>query len=108
MEGIPEGGSDIPEGSLAQSLRLRILGPGSIQERSRRCEYSRRSEMLPFFDNRRSKLKQLHVPSPFQTKHGVAGIAQRLERQTRDRKVAGLSPGRSGGSIFFFMVNFLC
>ena len=31
-----------------------------------------------------------------------------LERRTRDRKVAGSNPGRSGGRIFFSMVNFLC
>ena len=37
-----------------------------------------------------------------------AGIAQWLERRTRDRKVAGSNPCRSGGSIFFSRVNFLC
>ena len=37
-----------------------------------------------------------------------AGIAQWLERRTRDRKVPGSSPGRSGGRIFFSRVNFLC
>ena len=37
-----------------------------------------------------------------------AGIAQRLEHQTRDRKVAGSNPCRSGGRIFFSRVNFLC
>ena len=37
-----------------------------------------------------------------------AGIAQWLERRTRDWKVAGLNPCRSGGSIFFSRVNFLC
>ena len=37
-----------------------------------------------------------------------AGIAQWLERQTRDWKVAGSNPCRSGGRIFFSMVNFLC
>ena len=37
-----------------------------------------------------------------------AGIAQWLERRTRDRKVAGSNPRRSGGRIFFFRVNFLC
>ena len=37
-----------------------------------------------------------------------AGIAQWLERQTRDRKVPGLSPGRNSGRIFFSRVNFLC
>ena len=36
-----------------------------------------------------------------------AGIAQWLERRTRDRKVAG-SSGRSGGKMFFSRVNFLC
>ena len=37
-----------------------------------------------------------------------AGIAQWLERRTRDRKVADLNPWRSGGRIFFSGVNFLC
>ena len=37
-----------------------------------------------------------------------AGIAQRLEHQTRDRKVVGLNPCRSGGRIFFSRVSFLC
>ena len=36
------------------------------------------------------------------------GIAQRLERRTRDRKVVGLNPCRSGRRIFFSRVNFLC
>ena len=40
--------------------------------------------------------------------HVWAGIAQRLECRTHDRKVAGLNPGRSGGRIFFSQVNFLC
>ena len=37
-----------------------------------------------------------------------AGIAQWLERLTRDRKVPSSSPGRSGGRIFFSRANFLC
>ena len=37
-----------------------------------------------------------------------AGIAQWLERWTRDRKVAGSNPCWSGGRIFFSRVNFLC
>ena len=37
-----------------------------------------------------------------------AGIAQWLERQTRDRKVEGSNPCWSGGRIFFSRVNFLC
>ena len=32
---------------------------------------------------------------------GEQGIAQWLERRTRDRKVAGLNPCWSGGRIFF-------
>ena len=38
----------------------------------------------------------------------VAGIAQWLERLTRDRKDSGSSPCRSDGIIFFSRVNFLC
>ena len=34
-EDIPEGGNDIPEGSLAIPLCLRIPGPGNIKETSR-------------------------------------------------------------------------
>ena len=37
-----------------------------------------------------------------------AGIAQWLERRTRDRKVAGSNLCRSGGRIFFSRVSFLC
>ena len=37
-----------------------------------------------------------------------AGIAQWLQRRTRDRKVTGLSPDRSRGRILFSKVNFLC
>ena len=37
-----------------------------------------------------------------------AGIAQWLERRTRDRKVAGSNPCKSGGRIFFSGVNFPC
>ena len=36
-----------------------------------------------------------------------AGIAQWLERWTRDQKVAGSSPGRSGWRVSFSRVNFL-
>ena len=36
------------------------------------------------------------------------GTARWLERRVCDRKVAGSSPGRSGGRIFFSGVNFLC
>ena len=36
------------------------------------------------------------------------GVAPWLECRTRDQKVAGSSPGTSGGIIFFSRVNFLC
>ena len=38
----------------------------------------------------------------------LAGIAQWLERRTRDQKVTGSNPCWSGGRIFFFRVIFLC
>ena len=41
-------------------------------------------------------------------RHEGAGIAQWLERRTRDRKVPGSSSRRSGGRIFFSGVNFFC
>ena len=37
-----------------------------------------------------------------------AGIAQWLERRTRDWKVAGSNPSWNGGRIFFSRVDFLC
>ena len=33
-------------------------------------------------------------------------VAQSVERRIRNRKVAGSIPGRSGGRIFFFSINF--
>ena len=39
---------------------------------------------------------------------GGAGIAQGLERRTRDWKVAGSNPCWNGGRIFFSRVDFLC
>ena len=38
----------------------------------------------------------------------IMGMAQWLERRTRDQKGAGSSPGRNGGIIVFSRVNFLC
>ena len=40
--------------------------------------------------------------------HLGTGIAQWLERRTRDWKVPGSNPCRSGGRIFFSRVDFLC
>ena len=37
-----------------------------------------------------------------------AGIAQWLERRTRDLKVASSNPCWNGGRIFFSRVDFLC
>ena len=41
-------------------------------------------------------------------KSNIPGIAQWLERRTRDWKVAGSNPCWSGGRIFFSRVDFLC
>ena len=46
-----------------------------------------------------------HIHTPY---HLGAGIAQWLERRTRDWKVAGSNPCWSGGRIFFSRVDFLC
>ena len=43
----------------------------------------------------------------YRRRRGVA-MAQWLKHRTRDRKVPGSSPGRSGWKIFFLRVNFLC
>ena len=40
--------------------------------------------------------------------NGGAGIAQWLERRTRDWKVTGSNPCWNGGRIFFSRVDFLC
>ena len=40
--------------------------------------------------------------------HYEAGTVKWLEHRTRDWKVAGSNPCRSGGRIFFSRVNFLC
>ena len=39
---------------------------------------------------------------------GRWGWLNGMECWTRDRKIVGSSPGRSGGRIFFSRVNFLC
>ena len=46
----------------------------------------------------------------FQTRPVFIGSRRSLlvERRTRDRKVASSNPGRSGGRIFFFRVDFVC
>ena len=31
-----------------------------------------------------------------------------VKRRTRDRKVASSNPGRSGGNVFFYRVDFVC
>ena len=50
-------------------------------------------------------LTQIHTHTHI---HRGAGIAQWLERQTRDWKVANSNPCRSSRRIFFSRVNFLC
>ena len=48
------------------------------------------------------------VPPPPPPQPPVAGIAQWLERRTRDWKVAGSNPCWNGGRIFFSRVDSLC
>ena len=56
---------------------------------------------------RKRKKKKKEKEKQSKQDFGVV-TAQWLECRTRDRKVSGSSPGRSGGRIFFSMVNFLC
>ena len=59
-------------------------------------------------------LKQSHSSSSAQAKFWYYSTVEHLTpsllwfRQTRDRKVAGSSPGRSGGRTVLSRVNFLC
>ena len=56
-----------------------------------------------------AEIKQRHISSCYEAFRGLgAGIAQWLERRTRDWKVAGSNPCWSGGRIFFSSVDFLC
>ena len=50
----------------------------------------------------------INVLKKIQKELGGAGIAQWLERRTRDCKVAGSNPCWNGGRIFFSRVDFLC
>ena len=51
---------------------------------------------------------KFHIKTAYHIYPRGAWIAQCLERRTRDRKVPGSNPGRSGARIFFSGVNFLC
>ena len=60
-------------------------------------------------------LGRIHWPSLWLSKKHIvfqvafiSGIAQCLERRTRDWKVVGPNPCRSGGRIFLSRVDFLC
>ena len=59
----------------------------------------------PAFHDRRHEL--LLISHAYHSSGG-AGIAQWLERRTRDWKVAGSNPCWNGGRIFFSRVDFLC
>ena len=52
--------------------------------------------------------RSLHLKELSDWQERGAGIAQWLERRTRDWKVAGSNPCWSGGRIFFSRVDFLC
>ena len=47
-------------------------------------------------------------PNPRDKGTRGTGLAQWLERRTRNSKVAGSSPCSSGGTVFFSRVNFPC
>ena len=53
-------------------------------------------------------LSQIHGCPYYFWEYLGAGIAQWLERRTRDWKVAGSNPCWNGGRIFFSRVDFLC
>ena len=55
-----------------------------------------------FFDTERSEKRQGLLPL------WGAGLAQHQSLRASDQKVAGSSPGRSGGGICFSVVNFMC
>ena len=54
-----------------------------------------------------SRIRHIYDPPRFWLHEGT-GIAQWLERRTRDWKVAGSNPCWNGGRIFFYRVDFLC
>ena len=56
----------------------------------------------------RAKKNTHGIPWSWENSKSLAGIAQWLERQTRDCKVAGSYPCWNGGRIFFSRVDFLC
>ena len=58
--------------------------------------------------NRRLCHSNFYVNHQSKNSYMGAGIAQWLECWTRDQKVLGSNPCRSGGRIFFSKVDFLC
>ena len=60
------------------------------------------------FEWQRGTNKQDYINNERLLWSGGAGIAQWLERRTRDWKVAGSNPCWNGGRIFFSRVDFLC
>ena len=70
------------------------------------------SSLLELQDTTKTTWKRCHLHASFCvtsyiTDH-VTGLAQWLECRTRDWKVTGSNPCRSGWRIFFSRVNFLC
>ena len=70
---------------------------------SLRCEG--KQFLSPCPTSKATSLKHSFHPVSF---YPGSRIAQWLERQTHDWKVAGSNPCRSGGRTFFSGVNFLC
>ena len=53
------------------------------------------------------KDRKMHVKDPVVHVRGSRDSLS-IKRQTRDRQVASSNPGRGGGRIFFFKINFVC
>ena len=74
------------------------------------CWKKKGKKIGPMFDGTTQKVTHFNLTfmflfSPVEEERG---IAQWLERLTRDWKVSGSNPCTSGGRMFFSRVNFLC
>ena len=85
--------------SITFSCQTYVCWRWQLQRRIYRMNIESCSLQLIFF-----------LPRPFKCQGGEInlGIAQWLERWTRDWKVAGSNPCWNGGRIFFSRVDFLC
>ena len=85
----------------------------TVQPKAKYCEGFEREDVFASCMTRPGPLEMscndcMAHPGPLEMCFGERGIAQWLERWSRDRKVAGSNPCWSGRRIFFSRVNFLC